>query len=212
MVTTEQENFWRGAFGDAYIDRNSDPRFVATDTAFFSRVLNRTRKVCTVLELGSNIGLNLMAIKQLLPNAQLSAVEINEKAAAALKKNLPEVDLHFGSILDFQPESAWDFVFTKGVLIHINPEKIPTVYDLLYRCSSRYIMLSEYYNPKPVGVLYRGYSGKLFKRDFAGEMLDQYPDLSLLDYGFVYHRDPNFPQDDMTWFLLEKSSKPAESI
>jgi len=44
----------------------------------------------------------------------------------------------------------------------------------------------------------------LFKRDFAGEMLDRYPALKLLDYGFVYRRDPLFPQDDMTWFLLEK--------
>lgn len=204
MAATEQEIFWRGAFGDSYIDRNNDPRFVATDAAFFNRVLNRTRNICSVLELGSNIGLNLMAIKQLLPNAQLSAVEINEKAAAGLKMNLPEVNLHLGSILDFQPESVWDFVFTKGVLIHINPEKVHVVYDLVYRCSSHYIMLSEYYNPKPVEVLYRGYTGKLFKRDFAGEMLDQYPDVSLLDYGFAYHRDPNFPQDDMTWFLLEK--------
>jgi hypothetical protein len=34
-------------------------------------------------------------------------------------------------------------------------------------------------------------------------MLDRFPDLSLVEYGFVYHRDP-FPQDDLTWFLLEK--------
>jgi len=54
-------------------------------------------------------------------------------------------------------------------------------------------------------VEYRGQSGKLFKRDFAGEMLDRFGDLSLLDYGFVYHRDPNFSQDDMTWFLMEKT-------
>jgi spore coat polysaccharide biosynthesis protein SpsF len=44
----------------------------------------------------------------------------------------------------------------------------------------------------------------LFKRDFAGEMMDRYPDLKLLDYGFVYHRDPAFPDDDITWFLMEK--------
>jgi spore coat polysaccharide biosynthesis protein SpsF len=25
-----------------------------------------------------------------------------------------------------------------------------------------------------------------------------------VDYGFAYRRDPNFPQDDITWFLLEK--------
>ena len=38
-------------------------------------------------------------------------------------------------------------------------------------------------------------------------MLDQYHNLHLVDYGFVYHRDHNFPQDDLTWFLLEKISK-----
>jgi spore coat polysaccharide biosynthesis protein SpsF len=28
----------------------------------------------------------------------------------------------------------------------------------------------------------------------------------LIDYGFVYHRDTAHPQDDITWFLLEKHS------
>ena len=38
----------------------------------------------------------------------------------------------------------------------------------------------------------------------AGEILDRYPSLQLVDYGFAYRRDPNFPQDDITWFLMEK--------
>jgi len=202
--STEQEAFWEGSFGNDYTDRNRGRGLVAANAAFFSRVLARTRKVGRVLELGSNMGLNLMALRGLLPGAQLSAVEINEKAASELQANLPEVDLHRTSILDFQPGATWDLVFTKGVLIHINPDKLPAVYDLMVRCSSRYVLVSEYYNPKPVEVTYRGHAGKLFKRDFAGEMLDRFPDLSLIDYGFVYHRDPNFPQDDMTWFLMEK--------
>ena len=41
--------------------------------------------------------------------------------------------------------------------------------------------------------------------NFAGEMLDRFRDLRLVDYGFVYHRDVNFPQDDITWFLMEKA-------
>ena len=64
--------------------------------------------------------------------------------------------------------------------------------------------IAEYYNPTPVEVKYRGHDGRLFKRDFAGEMLDRFPDLKLVDYGFNYHRDHNFPQDDGNWFLLEK--------
>jgi spore coat polysaccharide biosynthesis protein SpsF len=202
--TTEQERFWKGNFGDAYLERNKGAKLSASNTAFFSQVLNRSKGVNSVLELGSNIGLNLMAIRQLLPRAMLSAVEINEKASIELKKNVEQVDLHLASILEFAPKRTWELVFTKGVLIHINPDKLQDVYGLMYECSSRYILVSEYYNPKPVEILYRGHSDKLFKRDFAGEMMDIFPGLSLVDYGFVYHRDPNFPQDDMNWFLMEK--------
>ena len=65
--------------------------------------------------------------------------------------------------------------------------------------------MAEYYNPSPVTIEYRGEKDKLFKRDFAGEMLDKYQDLKLIKYGFIYKRDTTFPQDDITWFLMEKS-------
>ena len=81
---------------------------------------------------------------------------------------------------------------------------MPQVYELLYQSSKKYICIAEYYNPKPVEIDYRGHEGKLFKRDFAGEMMDKYKDLQLVDYGFVYHRDYQFAQDDMNWFLLKK--------
>jgi len=79
------------------------------------------------------------------------------------------------------------------------------VYQKLYSSTNKYILICEYYNPKPDVVKYRGHTDRLFRRDFAGEMLDKFNDLSLLDYGFVYHRDPAFPQDDFSWFLLDKS-------
>jgi len=111
------------------------------------------------------------------------------------------------SILDFSWDvsPAQDLVLIKGVLIHINPDMLSQIYQTLYRLSRRYICLVEYYNSTPVSVSYRGYRDKLFKRDFAGEIMDKYPDLRLVNYGFVYHRDPNFPLDDSTWFLLEKT-------
>jgi len=58
--------------------------------------------------------------------------------------------------------------------------------------------------PSVVELVYRGHAGRLFKRDFAGEMLDMFPGLTLRDYGFAWHRDPGCPQDDLTWFLLER--------
>lgn len=202
---TEQESFWRGEFGDVYISRNAGADRIASNVFLFSKVLPRTKQVKSVLELGANIGLNLMAIRQLLPESELSAVEINQKAAAELKENIPDIDLHVASILEFSPSEKWDMVFTKGVLIHINPEKLSEIYDLMYKASSRYIMVAEYYNPSPTAIIYRGHPDKLFKRDFAGEILGKFPDLSLVDYGFLYHLDPNFPHDDVTWFLMEKA-------
>lgn len=201
---TEQESFWEGTFGDEYIDRNRGARSLASNAALFAKALVGTRAVGDVLELGSNIGLNLMAIRMLLPGAGLSAVEINKRAAEELKSNVPGVDLHLTSILDFQPERTWDLVFTKGVLIHIDPASLSSVYDLMYRASSRYILTCEYYNPVPLNLSYRGHQNRLFKRDFAGDILDRFPDVSLLDYGFVYRRDALFPQDDISWFLMEK--------
>lgn len=112
--------------------------------------------------------------------------------------------MYHQSILEYQPQSQHDFLLIKGVLIHINPEYLDQVYNLLYQSTSKYICVCEYYNPKPVEVTYRGHDDKLFKRDFAGEILDKFTDLNLVDYGFVYHRDNQFPQDDTTWFLLER--------
>ena len=90
------------------------------------------------------------------------------------------------------------------MLIHIHPDHLTTVYDQLYNSSRKYILMAEYYNPSPVSVNYRGHEDRLFKRDFAGEIMDRYSDLKLIDYGFAYHRDPVWPQDDITWFLMEK--------
>jgi pseudaminic acid biosynthesis-associated methylase len=117
-----------------------------------------------------------------------------------------KVNIYTQSILDFQVDFQRNFVLIKGVLIHINPEYLNQVYDLLYQTSNKYICICEYYNPTPVEVSYRGHQGKLFKRDFAGEIMDKFNDLELIDYGFVYHRDYQFPQDDMNWFLLKKSN------
>lgn len=200
---TQQEEFWAGEFGDDYIDRNQGDETIASNIAMFSKVLERALPIDSVIEFGSNIGLNLTAIKQLLPNAKLAAIEINENAVNTLKK-IDGINIHHTSILDFVPEYSHDFVLIKGVLIHINPDELQKVYELLYQSSSRYICVAEYYNPSPVQVEYRGHADRLFKRDFAGEIMDKYKDLRLVDYGFVYHRDNKFPQDDTTWFLLEK--------
>lgn len=204
-LKTEQEKFWEGEFGDAYVDRNNEPESIASRTAVFSKIIRNTKNISSVLEFGANIGQNLLALRNLKPSCLFGAVEINTKAIETLKK-ISDTNVFEGSIFDFSQEELgkYDLTFTSGVLIHINPERLQDVYSRLFNCSNNFILVKEYYNPTPVEVNYRGHSERLFKRDFAGDMIDLYPELELIDYGFQYHRDCNFPMDDSTWFLLKK--------
>ncbi len=203
---TPQEEFWAGSFGDEYIQRNTAELFLAANIAMFANIFRHTGKLASVIELGANIGLNLRAIHCLQPIAQLNAIEINQTACQQLAEQLPQTTIHATSILDFEPHQAYDLAFIKGVLIHINPDQLPAVYDKLAALAARYVLIAEYYNPVPVTISYRGHTDRLFKRDFAGEFLDRHPEFRIVDYAFVWRRDPMFPQDDTTWFLLERQT------
>lgn len=203
---TEQEAFWAGEFGTDYISRNQGDKLLAANLDFFVKSLAAARGVGSCMEFGANIGMNLRALKLLHPTQEQFAVEINSDAARQLGQFIGSRNVFEGSILAYQPVRAFDLVLIKGVLIHINPAELSTVYDRLYNSTGKYLLVAEYYNPAPVAIPYRGHNDRLFKRDFAGELLDTYPKLNLVDYGFAYRRDPNFPQDDITWFLMEKRS------
>lgn len=201
---TEQEKFWAGEFGNEYLTRNQGDVLLGKNLNFFSKIFDKIENPKSLIEFGSNVGMNLRAIKLLFPNINLFGIEINEKAASEVKSFIGKENVFNGSIFDYEPKQKFEVALIKGVLIHINPEMLPAVYEKLYNSSSKYVLVCEYYNPSPVTVNYRGHSERLFKRDFAGEMMDKYPDLKLVDYGFCYRHDNAFPQDDVTWFLMKK--------
>jgi pseudaminic acid biosynthesis-associated methylase len=203
---TAQEEFWAGDFGTEYVRRTPIDSDLASNVALLERALRRAGEITDCIEFGANVGINLRALQILRPRAIGHAVEINRTAAEQLATVIPAENIYCMSVLDFEPRRTFDLVLSKGMLIHINPGHLGKVYRTLYRSARRYILICEYYNPAPVGIDYRGHKDRLFKRDFCGDMLDAFPDLKLLDYGFVYRRDPVHPQDDVTWFLIEKAS------
>ena len=201
---TEQENFWSGSFGADYIARNNSQQLFASNLSYFVKALDKAEGLHTIFEVGANVGMNLKALQALYPTAELSAIEINREACVQLAEVIGKDNVNRGSILDFQSSQKFDLVFTKGVLIHLSPDHMAAVYDKLANLASKYVLIGEYYNPSPVSIEYRGHTNKLFKRDFCGEFLEAHPEFRLMDYGFAYRKDPHHPQDDITWFLLEK--------
>jgi len=197
-----QEEFWISQFGDEYTDRNND-FLLKNNINLFEKILKKIN-INSLFEIGCNRGLNLEAINNINKDISLYGLEINKKAYDIIKeKNICKECFNI-SINDFSISEKYDLVLTKGVLIHLNPDKLDSIYQKMYDLSNKYILIAEYYSRDVREILYRGHSNKLFKRDFCGEIMDKFKDLKLIDYGFVYYRDCKNPLDDITWFLLEK--------
>ena len=204
MQTTEH---WSGPEGDAYTERQT--LSMESRKEMYTRALGLPwREVNSVIEFGANDGSNLKALRSISPRLILGGVEINATAYERMRK-VADSSRH-GSILDnigmyFGAQGGWDMSLTRGVLIHISPDSLNKAYEALYNASRRYICITEYYSPTPRMIPYRGKDNLLWARDFAGEIMTEYPDLKLIDYFFTYHRDPQYPQDDVTTFVMEKT-------
>jgi len=201
MSITQQDAFWAGERGDAYTQKNSGPH-VGSQIHFFSDILRRVPDVGSVYEVGANAGLNLDAIKALNPNIEIAGCDINEQAVGISKAKGYAIDLC--SIFEIGSGHPFDLVFTRGVLVHINPERLNDVYDRMGQLSGKYILIDEFFSPVPVPIDgYMGQNGVLFKRDFGREMLNRLG-LKLLAYGFRSKIDPVFPGYDTNWYLFQK--------
>jgi len=201
---TEQEIFWAGEFGTDYIQRNDSDQLLASNLSFFSKALRMASGFESCIEFGANIGMNLRALNLLYPDLDMHGIEINSDAVAKLGEVIPANNIIQDSILNLSIAREYDLTLVKGVLIHINPDELNLVYGKLVESTAKWLLVAEYYNPSPVAIPYRGHTDRLFKRDFAGDIMERHPEMKLIDYGFIYRRDPVFSQDDITWFLLEK--------
>ena len=205
---SETESFWAGDFGDQYGQRNQGDKLIFNNVVLFRKALSPTFYTTPgrVIEFGANIGLNIAALRQVnaYAHCEFTGVEVNASAANRLSE--AEVRAYHMSMLE--PTEPWgggyDLAISKGVLIHIPPQQLARAYGALYRASRRWIFLAEYHSPVPVEVEYRGHSGRLWKRDFAADMLDMFPGLEARNIGFAWSRDPVAPQDDLVWTLFEK--------
>lgn len=182
---------WRGDFGAEYITRNqADERAVRQRTLTWGRFLWPMMQSLpkSVLEVGCNVGINLRALDRLI-DADLYAIEPNAAAREVVLRDkiLPPERL-FDADATAVPmgDGEVELSFTTGVLIHVPPEELGGAVDELYRVSSRYIFMSEYFADQPEEKAYRGHDGLLFKRDFGKFMLDRHPDLMIVDYGFLW--------------------------
>lgn len=198
---------WRGRFGDEYILRNTgDEKNIQDRARLWARILDAFGSSLPrrILEVGSNIGDNLRAIRR-VSSADLLALEPNAEARRLLAKSAlitPDCILDGTAYSIPLPDRSVDIAFTCGVLIHIPPERLEAACREILRVSDRAVICIEYFSATPEQIPYRGMDGMLFKRDFGKFWLDRFPDLRWRDYGFAWAHATGL--DDSTWWILER--------
>ena len=191
---TRQLDAWKGAFGDAYTDRNH-PDPLLRERAW--RAMLQGLQLRTILEVGSNTGANLVALERINPSWRLTGLEPNAHAretAGVCTLNGTATRIPF-------QDANFDLVFTCGVLIHVPPEELDAALHELYRVARQYLLAIEYHADQPTGILYRNQTDMLWKRNYLQEYLSRFPDLLLRHSGYWTAKD-GF--DRTTWHLMEK--------
>jgi pseudaminic acid biosynthesis-associated methylase len=207
-MTTSQLALWRSRFGVDYAQRNNNriteegQRRLVRD---WGRMLAHavTPRPESALEVGCNIGRNLLALKRMV--ATVSAVEPNADAVAIARAH-PElagvrIDEGDGFSLPYA-DAGVDLVFTSGVLIHVAPDDLGRMVDEIVRVARHYVLCIEYFSHEPVAIPYHGHSDCLFKRDFGRFYLERHPALRVVDYGFLWK--PLDSGDNTNWWLFAK--------
>jgi pseudaminic acid biosynthesis-associated methylase len=192
------EQLWAGDFGNEYTERNRG----SIDRSAFWSALFEAHRFRTALEVGCNVGDNLLALRELIGEEALAGVDVNEGALAVARRALPRADLRRATAKQLPfADGSFELVFTAMVLIHQPDETLGDVMSEIVRCSSRYVLTAEYESPDSAEVLYRGQHGALFKRPYADLYLTTFPELRRVGGGFLGRADG---WDDVTWVLLER--------
>lgn len=201
----EQEQFWAKTYAEDYIRKNHEFDHDLGSEAWRKMLTNVDEEINTFLECGCNIGRNIEQIKNVLPSAKPSIIEISAPAFNYVASHYELIHAFNGAILESSFENnSFDLVFTMGVLIHINPDQLLKNMEKMFQYSSRYILMGEYFNRTPISIEYQGEKDKLFKRDFGKLFIENFT-VRLVDYGFLWgHIYDSAGFDDATWWLFEK--------
>jgi pseudaminic acid biosynthesis-associated methylase len=194
------EDLWAGGFGDDYVQRNkaaSEGRRPFWEARYANIEIN------SALEVGCNVGGNLRWLVELLGAENVAGVDVNETALEVVRSELPGVDARVATARDLPfDDDAFDLVFTTGVLIHQSPEELPRVMDEIVRCSRRYVLCGEYRADELEEVPYRGQRGALYKQDYGRLYQERFPQLRLLEEGFLPKSEGVW--DDVTYWVFEQ--------
>ncbi len=218
---------WAGPFGQDYLDRHAESNRENFDKRcrFIGKLYRKALDVMsitpssrpdhpeTVLEVGCGDGQNLLAIMDNWRYSSATALYGADVSKEALDRLHPKLHPIYAPAHDLSsvPDNEFDIVFTCGLLIHIHPKDLQTVYKELWRVTKRVLFIAEYFSTRPMTIRYQDKIDILWKRDFGGELLeaakgsiadDSNDSITVVDYGHEFKSMGGY--DDLAWYIFEK--------
>jgi pseudaminic acid biosynthesis-associated methylase len=200
---TKQLTAWTTEFGKEYTDRNpiaieemdrelGEYYGIGLKSHLFRQFLPVERLSSgKVLEVGSNIGMQLKILQTVNPALALFGLEPMEYALEKGRALNPDINFTQGTAFSIPFEdNTFDLVMTNGVLIHIHPTDLPKALSEIHRVSRRYIMVHEYYAATPTEVKYHGKTDLLWKTDFVHLYTSSFQDLRPVEMRYLNYPDP----------------------
>jgi len=123
-----------------------------------------------VLEVGCNIGANLLNIAPEYPENQLAGIDVNPHVIERAEQLLPKGVFKIASVLDIPfDDNEFDVVLSDAMLLYITPKEIDKALDEMTRVTKKGIILVERFAKKDkiVGRVWgRNYKELLEARGF----------------------------------------------
>jgi len=153
----------------------------------------------SVLEAGCNVGSNL---KNFPRTYNVQGFDMNKYAIDKCKKNFPEFEFKIGSINKVPyPDSSFDLVFTRTMLIHIPDEDMKSAMDELFRVTKKWIVNMEFFGKNENMVDWKRGKNLLWHRNMKKRWND-YNVKVITDFELPEELDPN----KIRFTLVEKIS------
>ena len=169
------DNPWAGEFGDEYMERNNPDDLYDLRHQFW-REIEKKYAPKRVLEVGCNAGHNLSCFLM----ASTYGIDVNIKALSDGRRRDTLINIIEGEADDIPfKDGYFDFVFSCGLLIHLDAETLRKCQAEIVRVASKYVCSIEYeagrekkieYRDK-VGLWKRPY-GKLYTKRFGLEIIE----------------------------------------
>lgn len=147
-----------------------------------------------LLEIGCNVGPNLLRIQEIYPEMQLAGIDVNEDVLERAKKILPKPMFKQGSVLEIPFEDkSFGVVLCDAVFIYVDPDHILQAMKEITRVASKGVILIEWYDESLLGVV-KDYH---WARDYAnllGELgfevkevkINEWPTKNWEKNGYIY--------------------------